>query len=90
MGRARRVPTSATTPTTTPATRCATTRHARDAAAQSVPWGGETPWGGSKHPMPPLTRRMMIRAMRLLFAPPDPTRRVRHGERVQLAGREWP
>ena len=23
---------------------------------QSVPWGGTTPWGGSKHPMPPLTQ----------------------------------
>ena len=31
---------------------------------QSVPWGGATPWGGSKHPMPPLKRRVMIRAMR--------------------------
>ncbi|HZP30926.1 MAG TPA: MBL fold metallo-hydrolase [Acidimicrobiia bacterium] len=60
-----------------------------DLQGQSVPWGGETPWGGSKHPMPPLRRRLLIRAMRLLFAPPDPTRRVRHGQRLQLAGREW-
>ena len=57
--------------------------------ARSVPWGGETPWGGSKHSMPKLTRRMAIKAMRLLFAPPEPSRRVRHAERVQLAGREW-
>jgi len=57
--------------------------------AQLVAWGGETPWGGSKHPMPKFTRRMAIRAMRMLFAPPDPSRRVRHAERVQLAGREW-
>src|SRR5207244_10472141 len=56
---------------------------------QSVPWGGETPWGGSKHPMPPFRRRVMIRAMGMLFTPPDPTRRVRHGERVTLADREW-
>jgi glyoxylase-like metal-dependent hydrolase (beta-lactamase superfamily II) len=56
---------------------------------QSVPWGGETPWGGSKHPMPPLRRRLMIRALRTLFSPPDPTRRVVHGEPVRLAGREW-
>jgi glyoxylase-like metal-dependent hydrolase (beta-lactamase superfamily II) len=56
---------------------------------QSVPWGGETPWGGSKHPMPPFRRRVMIRALGMLFTPPDPTRRVRHGERVRLAGREW-
>jgi glyoxylase-like metal-dependent hydrolase (beta-lactamase superfamily II) len=55
----------------------------------SVPWGGETPWGGSKHPMPPLRRRLMIRALRTLFSPPDPTRRVVHGEPVRLAGREW-
>jgi glyoxylase-like metal-dependent hydrolase (beta-lactamase superfamily II) len=56
---------------------------------RSVPWGGETPWGGSKHPMPPLRRRVMIRALRMLFSPPDPTRRVVHGEPVVLAGREW-
>jgi glyoxylase-like metal-dependent hydrolase (beta-lactamase superfamily II) len=31
----------------------------------------------------------MIRAMRLVFAPPDPTRRVRHGAPIQLAGRTW-
>ena len=55
----------------------------------SVPWGGTTPWGGSKHPQPPLSRRMMIRAMRLLFTPPDPTRRVRHGSPIRLAGRDW-
>ncbi len=56
---------------------------------QSIPWGGTTPWGGSKHPMPPLRRRLTIRAMRLLFSPPDPTRRVKHGAPVRLAGREW-
>jgi glyoxylase-like metal-dependent hydrolase (beta-lactamase superfamily II) len=55
----------------------------------SVPWGGSTPWGGSKHPQPPLSRRMMIRAMRLLFTPPDPTRRVKHGSPLRLAGRDW-
>jgi len=60
-----------------------------DRQRQSVPWGGATPWGGSKHPMPPLRRRLMIRALRLLFTPPDPTRRVRHGEHVQLGGRDW-
>jgi len=61
----------------------------RELQAQSVPWGGETPWGGSKHPMPPWRRRMMIRALRFLFRPPAPSRRVVHGERLQLAGREW-
>jgi glyoxylase-like metal-dependent hydrolase (beta-lactamase superfamily II) len=62
------------------------TVHAR---SQNVPWGGETPWGGSKHPMPPLRRRVLLRAMRMLFAPPDPTQRVVHGQRIRLAGREW-
>ena len=61
----------------------------RERTAQAVPWGGETPWGGSKHPMPPFTRRMMIRAMSILFTPPDPTRRVRHNDTVHLAGRDW-
>jgi glyoxylase-like metal-dependent hydrolase (beta-lactamase superfamily II) len=56
---------------------------------KSVPWGGETPWGGSKHPMPPLRKRLVIRALRWLFSPPDPTMRVRHGQRLELAGREW-
>jgi glyoxylase-like metal-dependent hydrolase (beta-lactamase superfamily II) len=60
-----------------------------EAQRKSVPWGGNTPWGGSKHPMPPLSRRLAIRATRLLFAPPDPTRRVGHGAPVELAGREW-
>jgi glyoxylase-like metal-dependent hydrolase (beta-lactamase superfamily II) len=60
-----------------------------DLQVGSVPWGGETPWGGSKHPMPPWRRRMMIRALRVLFRPPSPSRRVVHGERVELAGREW-
>jgi glyoxylase-like metal-dependent hydrolase (beta-lactamase superfamily II) len=31
----------------------------------------------------------MIRALRWLFKPPDPSRRVRHGQRLDLAGREW-
>jgi glyoxylase-like metal-dependent hydrolase (beta-lactamase superfamily II) len=55
----------------------------------SVPWGGTTPWGGSRHPQPSMGRRFMIRAMRLLFAPPDPSRRVSHGAPVELGGREW-
>jgi glyoxylase-like metal-dependent hydrolase (beta-lactamase superfamily II) len=57
--------------------------------AASVPWGGETPWGGSKHPMPPLRRRLLIRALRFLFSPPEPTKRVVHEDPVRLAGREW-
>ncbi len=68
---------------------CALDEITSEAQRQSVPWGGETPWGGSAHPGPPLSRRMMIRSMRLLFTPPDPTRRVRHGSPIRLAGREW-
>lgn len=55
----------------------------------SMPWGAETPWGGSRHRGPPLRRRMLIRAFSVLFTPPDPTRRVVHGDPLQLAGREW-
>jgi glyoxylase-like metal-dependent hydrolase (beta-lactamase superfamily II) len=54
----------------------------------SRPWGAPTPWG-TVNQGPPLKRRIMIRAMRLLFTPPEPTERVHHGARIQLAGREW-
>jgi glyoxylase-like metal-dependent hydrolase (beta-lactamase superfamily II) len=57
--------------------------------ARAVPWSGESPWGGSKHRMPPLRRRLLIRALGMLFSPPDPTKRVRHNDRIRLAGREW-
>jgi len=60
-----------------------------DGGRRPVPWGGETPWGGSRHPMPPLRRRLVVRALRMLFSPPDPSRRVVHGDPVGLAGREW-
>ena len=56
---------------------------------KSVPWGGTTPWGGSKHPMPAISKRFMIRAMRLVFSPPDPTRRVKHGAPIEIGGRTW-
>jgi glyoxylase-like metal-dependent hydrolase (beta-lactamase superfamily II) len=62
-----------------------TTEHQR----QSVPWGGTVPWGGSRHPDPPFKQRVRMRAMRLMFSPPDPTRRVVHGSPLMLAGREW-
>lgn len=55
----------------------------------SVPWGGETPWGGSKHKMPPLRRRLMLKALKRVFRPPNPSQRVVHGERLQLGDREW-
>lgn len=56
--------------------------------ATSMPWGTRTPWG-TVNPGPPLKRRLLIRAMRLLFSPPEPTHRVHHGERLRLAGRDW-
>jgi glyoxylase-like metal-dependent hydrolase (beta-lactamase superfamily II) len=53
---------------------------------------GPTPWG-TKRFRPPLRRRIMFRAMHLpfvkMFVPPKPTRRVRDGEVLKLAGREW-
>jgi glyoxylase-like metal-dependent hydrolase (beta-lactamase superfamily II) len=55
----------------------------------SVAWADKTPWGGSKHPRPAFHRRMILRATRLFFSPPRPTRRVRHGDSLQLGGREW-
>ena len=54
----------------------------------SSPWGTVTPWG-TRNPGPPLKRKLMIRALRLLFSPPEPTQRVHHGGRLRLAGREW-
>jgi glyoxylase-like metal-dependent hydrolase (beta-lactamase superfamily II) len=51
-------------------------------------WGQKTPWG-STNPGPPLKRRLLIRAMRMLFSPPEPTERVHHGARLRLAGRDW-
>jgi glyoxylase-like metal-dependent hydrolase (beta-lactamase superfamily II) len=56
------------------------------------PFRGETPWGTMPF-RPPLKRRMMFRLMHLpglkLFVPPRPTRRVRDGEVIKLARREW-
>lgn len=56
--------------------------------ATATPWGALTPWG-TRNPGPPLARRLMIRALRLLFRPPEPTQRVHHGERIRLAERDW-
>ncbi len=56
--------------------------------ATSSPWGTVTPWG-TTNPGPPLKRRLMIRAMRMLFVSPEPTDRLHHGERMRLAGRDW-
>ncbi len=54
----------------------------------SMKWGGTTPWG-TPNPGPDLRRRVMIRAARFLFDSPEPTHRVHHADRLQLAGREW-
>lgn len=54
----------------------------------ATPWGGSTPWG-TRNPGPPLRRRILIRALRVLFPSPRPTRRVHHGEHLVLGGREW-
>jgi len=59
-----------------------------DTEATASPWGTRTPWG-TINQGPPLKRRIMIKAMRLLFSPPEPTDRVHHGERLRLGGREW-
>lgn len=51
----------------------------------------DTPWG-TKGMRPPLSRRLMFRAMRIpflkLFVPPKPTVRLKDGEVIRLAGRE--
>jgi glyoxylase-like metal-dependent hydrolase (beta-lactamase superfamily II) len=54
----------------------------------ATPWGKITPWGTRNTP-PPLRRRLMIRAWRVLFSPPNPTQRVHHGDRITLAKRDW-
>jgi glyoxylase-like metal-dependent hydrolase (beta-lactamase superfamily II) len=54
----------------------------------SSPWGTVTPWG-TTNPGPPMKRRIMIRAMRMLFTSPEPTSRLHHGARMRLAGRDW-
>ena len=56
--------------------------------ATSSPWGAITPWGTTNQG-PPLKRKLMIRAMRMLFTPPEPTQRVHHGARIRMGGRDW-
>jgi len=56
------------------------------------PWGEPVPWGGKKF-KPPLRQRLAFRIMSTRLVPgyvsPRPTRRVRDGDVLQLAGREW-
>jgi glyoxylase-like metal-dependent hydrolase (beta-lactamase superfamily II) len=55
------------------------------------PFAGETPWGGEY--TFPRRRRWKFRLMRSRwlgqFVPPAPTKRLRHGETIKLAGREF-
>jgi glyoxylase-like metal-dependent hydrolase (beta-lactamase superfamily II) len=56
------------------------------------PWS-TTPWGGTNF-KPPLTRRIMFRLMRTglmrnRIVPANPTRRVKNGDVLKLAGREF-
>ena len=64
------------------------------------PWGGgqQTPWGSrSTNMKPPLRRRLQYRLLgsRMArrgmqrFGPPTPTVRLKHGDVIKLAGREW-
>ncbi|HEY1636081.1 MAG TPA: MBL fold metallo-hydrolase [Acidimicrobiales bacterium] len=56
------------------------------------PWGEPVPWGGRKF-KPPWRQRLAFRIMRTRLVPgfvsPRPTRRVRDGDVLRLAGREW-
>ena len=57
------------------------------------PWRSKTtPWGGDGY-KPPLKRRLVWQLMRRswtgMYTPIEPTRRVRNGDTLKLAGREW-
>jgi glyoxylase-like metal-dependent hydrolase (beta-lactamase superfamily II) len=65
-----------------------------------TPWGGggTTPWGTKSNFKPPLKRRLQYRLMssklgrgqiQRRMAPPDPTVRLKHGDVIKLARREW-
>jgi glyoxylase-like metal-dependent hydrolase (beta-lactamase superfamily II) len=63
-----------------------------DDLPEKNPFVGPTPWG--RHSFEPVARRrLLLRLARLLplnwFVPPRPTRRVRDGEILELAGRPW-
>ncbi len=70
----------------------------RDPSAGSMPWGGgATPWGTKSNFKPPLRRRLQYRLMSSRaakrgmqhFGPPEPNVRLKHGDVIKLAGREW-
>lgn len=62
-----------------------------DPTPNDAPWQKPTPWGTDFH-RPPMARRLsytMLRGvMRRRFAAPAPTRRVRSGDVLKLAGRD--
>jgi glyoxylase-like metal-dependent hydrolase (beta-lactamase superfamily II) len=62
-----------------------------DDLSDEPPWG--SPWGGEQF-RPPLRRRLMFKLMksglmRKAYVPATPTQRVKHGDVIKLAGREW-
>ena len=63
-----------------------------DLAAGRMDYRAPTPWGGQSF-RGPARRRLMFRLMRSrmarAWAPPAPTQRLRNGETLKLAGREW-
>ncbi len=61
----------------------------RSTSASRSPGAARHPGVAASTRCPRSSKRVMIRAMRLVFAPPDPTRRVKHGAPIQLAGRTW-
>lgn len=56
------------------------------------PFAEPVPWGGGKF-KPPWRQRLMLRVLSTRLVPgyvsPRPTRRVRDGDTLRLAGREW-
>ena len=63
-----------------------------DDSPPANPWGEPVPWGGKRF-KPPLRQRLGYRIMSSRLVPgyvsPRPSRRVRDGEVLRLAGREW-
>lgn len=63
-----------------------------DLALPTVGRGAPTPWGGKPF-RPPIKRRLQYvvyaGVLRRRFGPPTPTVRLRDGDVIKLAGREW-